>query len=1178
MLKKLSLIMLIILLMPCMALALAGTVSLPKTGQTTSYYNRDDGDLKKGVAWPSPRFYDHGNGTVSDNLTGLMWTKNANPAGNTMNWQQALDYCRGLSFAGYTDWRLPNKKELRSLCDYSQHDPALPQGYPFTNVQSSYYWSSTTFASYPDYAWTVYFTYGTVGGDYKWDGYAWPVRVGQGGSFGDLDHIDVTDVNGNNIGPQTVGNSFPIKITAKDVNGNVVTSFNGIVFLSADYLTIKPTYLWLTNGVSSPLSSSVTITDLSQNAHIHAQSGTLNGDSNVFSVSGGVCTGKITGKVVDKNKQPIAGATVYFSTQLGGNDISTTTDARGKYTFNLPFGNYWVYATQNNHNSNTVHINTALNNSISLLTIDFSGNRPVIFVPGFPGSNKLKGNWSRYPSLPKDMPAKASELQLHDVHDGISDHPGWDELQKVLKDNYSVVKCPWDWRVDLDRARQYLIDKIDEAKKSGWPKVDVVAHSTGGLLVRAYIQSSSYRHDIDKFAMVGTPNKGTPITYFLWEGGDPWAADKVGGTCGIGDTFLPDFYSHVADNIYFEQNKKHIYFYGNYLVAGFGCVLGQYIKNSDIRKFIAGEPQTCSYGFAPLIKQLLPTYACLNDGANNIEDLFNKNTWLIDLNDDPNLSLIRNNGEVKTKIFGSKDKDTLVNINVKASTVPGLYEDGMPSGATRQSQSGDETVPWDKSCTLSDIDIVTPLKNVEHSKLVDEYKYTIRDWLNKGRTFTPSTIDKNERIAVPDASQTTSDATMSLGISFDGKAAVLATNNSGQRTGIDDDLQAIYEEIPDSSVVRDASGGAIVMGGPDADFYTVTLSGSSVGEVYIKLAFIGSDASEEQDVTLFYPGTQISFTFVFNPSTEQKIIINYQPPVPENLKASPFVNGENQMTQLSWQAVSDPDLAGYHIYSRQDNEPFLSLLITLPAEMTQYQTDHPWNEPRRIYAISAFNNVGQESFLSIFVENTLYTIASFTSDQRSGYAPFTVQFSDTSTGTITGWQWDFGDGSTNVLQNPQHTYSATGTYMVKLNITGAEGTDMKIEPSYITVLEPAPATTTIVTSTTTTSTASSDVDQDGIPDTTDNCPNKPNGPNLGTCSATSDKPGGNCTSDADCANGCSSNGQCQKNQEDADNDGRGDVCDNCPANCNSQQLDADVDGKGDVCDTTPGCGGCGQPQ
>jgi hypothetical protein len=121
-----------------------------------------------------------------------------------------------------------------------------------------------------------------------------------------------------------------------------------------------------------------------------------------------------------------------------------------------------------------------------------------------------------------------------------------------------------------------------------------------------------------------------------------------------------------------------------------------------------------------------------------------------------------------------------------------------------------------------------------------------------------------------------------------------------------------------------------------------------------------------------------------------------------------------------------------------------------------------------------------------------------------------------------------------------------------------------------------------------------DTDADGVADIDDNCLNKPNGPNLGTCSATSDNPGINCTSAADCASGCSSNGLCIKDQRDTDADDFGDVCDycdgngaydadndghcdgedNCPNTCNVKQLDADGDGMGDVCDTTPGCGGC----
>src|SRR5215831_9628931 len=51
---------------------------VPRTGQTTSYAARDDGALQKGVALPTPRFTNNNNGTITDNLTGLIWLKNAN--------------------------------------------------------------------------------------------------------------------------------------------------------------------------------------------------------------------------------------------------------------------------------------------------------------------------------------------------------------------------------------------------------------------------------------------------------------------------------------------------------------------------------------------------------------------------------------------------------------------------------------------------------------------------------------------------------------------------------------------------------------------------------------------------------------------------------------------------------------------------------------------------------------------------------------------------------------------------------------------------------------------------------------------------------------------------------------------------------------------------------------------
>jgi Protein of unknown function (DUF1566) len=85
---------------------------------------------------------DRRDGTVRDNLTGLMWLKNADCFGQFRTWAQALTDANTLSngTCGLTDgsvagdWRLPNVKELLSLIDYGHFDPALPAGHPFVNV------------------------------------------------------------------------------------------------------------------------------------------------------------------------------------------------------------------------------------------------------------------------------------------------------------------------------------------------------------------------------------------------------------------------------------------------------------------------------------------------------------------------------------------------------------------------------------------------------------------------------------------------------------------------------------------------------------------------------------------------------------------------------------------------------------------------------------------------------------------------------------------------------------------------------------------------------------------------------------------------------------------------------------------------------------------------------------
>ena len=163
---------------------------VPKTGQTTYYGVGDDGYWEKGVEWPIPRFVYNGNGTVTDNLTGLIWTQDADCDG-LKEWYPALDYCNNLaeSACGLADgsapgdWRLANRSELESLLDMENIDPALPTGHPFTDVRwDDLYWTSTSYVVHVyDAAWAVGLYDGSVQDAYKDydEAYVWCVRGGQ---------------------------------------------------------------------------------------------------------------------------------------------------------------------------------------------------------------------------------------------------------------------------------------------------------------------------------------------------------------------------------------------------------------------------------------------------------------------------------------------------------------------------------------------------------------------------------------------------------------------------------------------------------------------------------------------------------------------------------------------------------------------------------------------------------------------------------------------------------------------------------------------------------------------------------------------------------------------------------------------------------------------------------------
>jgi hypothetical protein len=150
-------------------------------------------------------YTDEGNGTVTDNVTGLIWQKctagqNALDCSGTAtnyNWSDGQSFCDGLTLGDYGDWRLPTKKELQGLVNFGIAYPGPTINDIFAETIAtwgSYYWTSTSYASSSDKAWSICF----------WDG-------GNYFDYKDEDEFGyVRCVRGNTITPSFTNNSYTV--------------------------------------------------------------------------------------------------------------------------------------------------------------------------------------------------------------------------------------------------------------------------------------------------------------------------------------------------------------------------------------------------------------------------------------------------------------------------------------------------------------------------------------------------------------------------------------------------------------------------------------------------------------------------------------------------------------------------------------------------------------------------------------------------------------------------------------------------------------------------------------------------------------------------------------------------------------------------------------------------------
>ncbi|HPI67471.1 MAG TPA: hypothetical protein PKZ16_02950 [bacterium] len=290
--------------------------------------------------------------------------------------------------------------------------------------------------------------------------------------------------------------------------------------------------------------------------------------------------------------------------------------------------------------------------------LPFSDLEPVIVIPG------ITGSWQKY--------IVAGEWRLDPFF-----HT-YDNLLAALRqigyqDDVNLFPFPYQWRQDNNLTAIDLKNKIQTVKNiTGKNKVDLIAHSMGGLIARAYIQSADYMNDVDQLIFLGTPQTGSVNAYVPWMSGLNLVKGKS------------DIFPRLTNKIF--QIEADYYGY------------------NDLFNYVQDKIKS--------VAQLLPIFDYLIDNETNIlriyPDNYPANTFLENLNQAANVLKLKQRVQMTNVV----SKTTITNTVEFLKVMPYLGADGKwPYGYPNNYDNasgdhglimgeGDETVPLKSAADL----------------------------------------------------------------------------------------------------------------------------------------------------------------------------------------------------------------------------------------------------------------------------------------------------------------------------------------------------------------------------------------------------------------------------------------------------------------------------------------------